>query len=42
MAEKLRQVMGIISVVAFSFIVHDPKGIMARSSAKSLAASQRR
>ena len=29
------QVMGAISAAAFSFIVHDPSGIIARSSARS-------
>jgi len=36
------QVTGIISLVAFSFIVHEPSGIMERSSAMSLSASRRR
>ena len=31
------QVIGIISLVAFSFIVHEPSGIMLRSSARSLS-----
>jgi hypothetical protein len=35
-------VTGIISVVALSFIVHDPSGIIVRSSARSLSASRRR
>ena len=34
-------VIGIISVVALSFIVHDPRGIIERSSATSLACSWR-
>ncbi|CFN77521.1 Uncharacterised protein [Bordetella pertussis] len=34
--------MGIISAVAFSFMVHEPSGIMVRSSARSLSASLRR
>ena len=42
MEAKLRQVMGIISVEEFSFMVHEPKGIMDRSSAMSLAARRRR
>ena len=35
------QVMGIISLVAFNFMVHEPSGIMLRSSAKSLSLSCR-
>ena len=35
-------VTGIISAVALSFIVHEPSGIMARSSAMSLSARRRR
>ena len=31
------QVMGIISLVALSFMVHEPSGIMLRSSARSLS-----
>jgi hypothetical protein len=33
---------GIISLVALSFIVHEPSGIIERSSATSLSASERR
>ncbi len=36
------QVTGIISAVALSFIVHEPSGIIVRSSARSLSASERR
>ncbi len=36
------QVTGIISVVAFSFMVHEPRGIMERSSARSRSARRRR
>ncbi|SKY94918.1 Uncharacterised protein [Mycobacteroides abscessus subsp. abscessus] len=36
------QVMGSISVVALSFMVHDPSGIMLRSSAMSLSDRARR
>ena len=36
------QVIASISVVALSFIVHEPSGIMPRSSAKSRSASRRR
>ena len=35
------QVMGIISLVALSFMVHEPSGIMVRSSARSLSAKAR-
>ncbi len=35
-------VIGSISVVAFSFIVHEPSGIIVRSSARSRSASRRR
>ncbi len=35
------QVTGIISLVALSFIVHEPSGIIVRSSARSLSASER-
>ena len=35
-------VTGIISGVALSFIVHEPSGIIERSSARSLSASRRR
>ena len=34
------QVIGIISAAAFSFIVHDPSGIMLRFSATSLSSSR--
>jgi hypothetical protein len=37
-----RHVTGIISAVALSFIVHEPSGIIARSSAMSRSASRRR
>jgi hypothetical protein len=36
------QVTATISVVALSFIVHDPSGIIPRSSAKSRSDSRRR
>ena len=36
------QVTATISVVALSFIVHEPSGIMPRSSAKSRSESRRR
>ncbi len=36
------QVTASISVVALSFIVHEPSGIMPRSSAKSRSESRRR
>ena len=36
------QLTGIISAAALSFIVQEPSGIMARSSARSLSASRRR
>ena len=36
------QVIASISVVALSFIVHEPSGIMPRSSAKSRSESRRR
>jgi hypothetical protein len=36
------QLTGIISAAALSFIVHEPSGIIARSSARSLSASRRR
>jgi len=36
------QVTGIISLVALSFIVHEPSGIIVRSIARSLSASERR
>ena len=36
------QVIGSISAAALSFIVHDPSGIMLRSSAMSLSARDRR
>ena len=39
---ELGQVTGIISVVAFSFMVHEPSGIMVRSSARSLSCRRRR
>ena len=39
---ELGQVIGIISVVAFSFMVHEPSGIMLRSSARSLSCRRRR
>jgi hypothetical protein len=42
MVENSGQVTGIISLVAFSFMVHEPSGIMVRSSARSLSASERR
>ena len=35
-------VIGIISAVALSFIVHEPSGIIVRSSARSRSASRRR
>ena len=40
--ENSGQVIGSISAAAFSFIVHDPSGIMLRSSATSLSESARR
>ena len=42
MAANSGHVIGIISVVALSFIVHDPSGIIVRSSARSRSASVRR
>ena len=39
---ELGQVTGIISLAALSFMVHEPSGIMVRSSARSLSASLRR
>jgi hypothetical protein len=42
MFANLGQVIGIISLVAFSFIVHEPSGIIERSSARSLSARRRR
>jgi hypothetical protein len=39
--ENSRQLTGIISAAAFSFIVQDPSGIIARSSARSRSASRR-
>ena len=42
MAANSGQVMGSISVVAFSFIVQEPSGIMERSSAMSRSWSLRR
>ena len=41
MAENSRQVTGIISAVAFSFMVQEPSGIIARSSARSRSARRR-
>ena len=42
MSANSGQVMGSISVVALSFIVHEPSGIIVRSSARSRSASLRR
>ena len=42
MSANSGQVTGSISVVALSFIVHEPSGIIARSSATSLSARRRR
>ncbi|SKV27273.1 Uncharacterised protein [Mycobacteroides abscessus subsp. abscessus] len=41
-AANCGQVMGSISAAAFSFMVHDPSGIMLRSNAMSLSDSARR
>ena len=40
MSEKPGSVTGIISAVAFSFIVQDPSGIMLRFSAMSRSSSR--
>ena len=40
MSAKPGQVIGIISAVAFSFIVQEPSGIMLRLSAMSLSSSR--
>ncbi len=42
MLAKAGQVTGIISVVAFSFMVQEPSGIIARFSAMSRLSSLRR
>ena len=41
MSANSGQLSAIISAVAFSFIVQDPSGIIARSSARSRSASRR-
>ncbi len=41
-SENSGQVIEAISVVALSFIVHEPSGIIPRSRAKSRSASRRR
>jgi hypothetical protein len=40
--EKPGQVMGAISTAALSYMVHDPKGIIVRSRARSLSTSRRK
>ena len=42
MAANSGQLTGSIWVVALSFMVHDPSGIMVRSNARSLEAKWRR